>query len=294
LLAGAVVLILCLHFGHVSGLTTGLQNSLTEARAAASQRPASGKVVLLAIDKQSIDHIGQWPWPRSVHARIIDRLTEAGVSEMALDIDFSTASNPQDDKALAAALERAGGAVILAAFRQPESADAKPENCRPTCPSAACCNTPGPVRSTCWPTKMVWSGASLMARPSAVSSCPPFRPCWPPHRVRKRRHSDRLLHFISRSACHLGQITARGHRSCWYAERQEGDCRRHRHGTERLHGRAGAWHRHRFGVADARCQKPCCNIAFLFPLESWSLVPCLWRCCSCSPSCPSGYACHGF
>jgi hypothetical protein len=31
-----------------------------------------------------------------------------------------------------------------------------------------------------------------------------------------------------------------------------------------------------------------------FPLESWSLVPCLWRCCSCSPSCPSGYACHGF
>ena len=29
LLAGAVVLILCLHFGQVSGLTTGLQNSLT-------------------------------------------------------------------------------------------------------------------------------------------------------------------------------------------------------------------------------------------------------------------------
>jgi diguanylate cyclase (GGDEF)-like protein len=134
LLAGAVVLILCLHFGHVSGLTTGLQNSLTEARAAASQRPASGKVVLLAIDKQSIDHIGQWPWPRSVHARIIDRLTEAGVSEMALDIDFSTASNPQDDKALAAALERAGGAVILAAFRQPESADAKPGELSPNLP----------------------------------------------------------------------------------------------------------------------------------------------------------------
>jgi diguanylate cyclase (GGDEF)-like protein len=134
LLAGAVVLILCLHFGQVSGFTTGLQNSITEARAAASQRPATGKVVLLAIDKQSIDHIGQWPWPRSVHAQIIDRLTRAGVSEMALDIDFSTASNPQDDQALAEALERAGGAVILAAFRQPESADSKPGELSPNLP----------------------------------------------------------------------------------------------------------------------------------------------------------------
>jgi hypothetical protein len=185
LLAGAVVLILCLHFGHVSGLTTGLQNSLTEARAAASQRPASGKVVLLAIDKQSIDHIGQWPWPRSVHARIIDRLTEAGVSEMALDIDFSTASNPQDDKASPPLWNVPAVRSSWLHSASPSRPMPSPENCRPTCPSAACCNTPGPVRSTCWPTKTVWSGASLMARPSAVSSCPPFRPCWPPHRVRK-------------------------------------------------------------------------------------------------------------
>jgi diguanylate cyclase (GGDEF)-like protein len=122
LLAGALVLVLCLHVGHLNGFITSLQNKVTEARAAHSPRPVSGDIVLVAIDKQSIDHVGRWPWPRRVHAELIDRLVDAGATDIAFDIDFSTPSNPEDDRLLAQALERAGGAVILAAFRQPESA----------------------------------------------------------------------------------------------------------------------------------------------------------------------------
>ncbi|HYM03878.1 MAG TPA: ATP-binding protein, partial [Stellaceae bacterium] len=48
----------------------------------------------------------------------LDRLLAAGVSDVALDIDFSSDSTPGDDAALAAALSHAGGRVILPAFVQ--------------------------------------------------------------------------------------------------------------------------------------------------------------------------------
>lgn len=124
LLAGAMALLLCLNLGQSNGIIAGLQNELTEARAAVSPRAPSGDTVLVAIDKQSIDYVGTWPWPRRVHARVIDELVKAGAAEIALDIDFSSPSNPEDDRLLGEALERAGGAVILAAFRQPQSVEA--------------------------------------------------------------------------------------------------------------------------------------------------------------------------
>ncbi len=41
-----------------------------------SERRPSDKVVVLAIDDQSIRNIGRWPWPRDVHARMQDLLAE--------------------------------------------------------------------------------------------------------------------------------------------------------------------------------------------------------------------------
>ena len=37
-------------------------------------------VLIVAIDEGSLQRIGQWPWPRSVHARLLDRLTDAGAA----------------------------------------------------------------------------------------------------------------------------------------------------------------------------------------------------------------------
>lgn len=68
--------------------------------------PADDGVVIIAIDDRSLETLGQWPWPRDLHARLIDRLTQASAGAVAYDVLF-TEPSPQDD-ALAAALSRNG------------------------------------------------------------------------------------------------------------------------------------------------------------------------------------------
>ena len=48
-------------------------------------------VVIAAIDEKSLDKFGQWPWSRTVLARIADRLTELGAAAIAFDVLFAEA-----------------------------------------------------------------------------------------------------------------------------------------------------------------------------------------------------------
>ena len=93
----------------------------------ATSRVPTGTVAVVDIDARSLAAVGHWPWPRSVHATIVDRLVELGATNVAFDIDFSTASNDSDDAAFEDALKRAGGDVALASFRQ--NATAHGERC---------------------------------------------------------------------------------------------------------------------------------------------------------------------
>jgi len=102
----------------LSGLLPSLQGFLTDFRFRWSERPASGDIVLVAIDPKSLDQMGVWPWPRSVHAQLVRRLLTVDPGSIAFDIDFSARSDPQSDKEFAEALEAADGAVALAAFQQ--------------------------------------------------------------------------------------------------------------------------------------------------------------------------------
>ena len=43
----------------------------------ASSHAPSHRVAVIAIDDQSIANIGRWPWPRDVHAQLIDQLATA-------------------------------------------------------------------------------------------------------------------------------------------------------------------------------------------------------------------------
>lgn len=74
--------------------------------------PADGPVIV-AIDEPSMAEIGsQWPWPRALHARLIEALRKAGARAIALDVVFAEpAAAPENDVALAAAL---GPDVVLA------------------------------------------------------------------------------------------------------------------------------------------------------------------------------------
>ncbi len=70
-------------------------------------------IILVGIDEPSFQEIGlQWPWPRSLHARLIDRLTAAGASVIAMDIVFAEPSSPSSDQAMTAAIQRAGNVVL--------------------------------------------------------------------------------------------------------------------------------------------------------------------------------------
>lgn len=91
---------------------------LWELRFRAADRPPSGEVIFVDIDSASLAEIGIWPWPRSLHARLLDQLMAMGAYEVAFDIDFSTSGSAAEDAAFAASLERAGGYAYLAAFRQ--------------------------------------------------------------------------------------------------------------------------------------------------------------------------------
>ena len=62
----------------LSGLANVIDKPLSEARFKLSKVEASGNIVLIAIDAKSLQEIKQWPWPRSLHANLIDKLQKAG------------------------------------------------------------------------------------------------------------------------------------------------------------------------------------------------------------------------
>ncbi len=70
------------------------------------KRLASEQIIILAIDDKSLQAIGQWPWPRSVHAQALDFLAQGRPKAVGYDVIFSEPSRQgaKDDEALAAAL----------------------------------------------------------------------------------------------------------------------------------------------------------------------------------------------
>jgi adenylate cyclase len=72
-------------------------------------------IIIVGIDESSFSEINQqWPWPRSMHARLVDALHEAGASVIAFDVTFfePDSRGPAEDEALAAAIKRAGNVVL--------------------------------------------------------------------------------------------------------------------------------------------------------------------------------------
>ncbi len=76
--------------------------------------------VVVAIDDASLAALGRWPWPREVHAQMIDRLQNAGASAIGMAVLFSEpdSRNPASDAALAAAMARHGKVVLATAPAQ--------------------------------------------------------------------------------------------------------------------------------------------------------------------------------
>ena len=110
-IAGGLILI-----GALSSVLDGVDRAVVDLRSTFASIPASGAVIVVGIDAKSIAELQHWPWPRRHHAAVIDRLVRAGAERIAIDIDFSSASNPTDDAALSAALARAGPLRVALPF----------------------------------------------------------------------------------------------------------------------------------------------------------------------------------
>ena len=70
-------------------------------------------VALVHVDDVTFDELDeQWPFPRSLHARVIDRLRRAGASTIVYDVQFTEPTEPEEDNALIEAVARAGNVVL--------------------------------------------------------------------------------------------------------------------------------------------------------------------------------------
>ncbi len=56
---------------------------------AAPRQPGNAPIRIVDIDDISLNKIGQWPWPRTIVAKMVDRLAAAGAAVIAFDIDFA-------------------------------------------------------------------------------------------------------------------------------------------------------------------------------------------------------------
>jgi len=102
----------------VVGLLQPVDSWVSDQRFHFGDRSPTGKVVLVALDTKSLSQFGAWPVSRGVYAKLVDALRELDAGQIALDIDLSAPGSPDDDNALAAALDRSPGKVVLAASTQ--------------------------------------------------------------------------------------------------------------------------------------------------------------------------------
>ncbi len=94
---GVVVSVVMLFAGG-GELLQSLERKAYDLGVGAVSREPSSKIAVIAIDKQSIDNLGRWPWSREVHAKMIDGLAAAKARVIASTVFFS---EPQIDPGLA-------------------------------------------------------------------------------------------------------------------------------------------------------------------------------------------------
>ena len=103
LLISAVMLIL----GN-GDLLQGLERKAYDMGVAATSRTPSDKVAVIAIDKQSLDNIGRWPWSREIMADMVDKLAAAKAKVIAKIEMPEALKNLLDHAALEQAVARRG------------------------------------------------------------------------------------------------------------------------------------------------------------------------------------------
>ncbi|HEX4872578.1 MAG TPA: serine/threonine-protein kinase [Nevskiaceae bacterium] len=99
-LAFAVVFVVAA-YGLLAESFQGLERYAYDLGVQSRSRPPSERIAVIAIDDASIQNLGRWPWPRSLHARMIDTLKGHGSKVVVNTVFYSEAEQGGEGKALA-------------------------------------------------------------------------------------------------------------------------------------------------------------------------------------------------
>ncbi|WP_284455972.1 CHASE2 and HATPase_c domain-containing protein [Alloalcanivorax xenomutans] len=114
-----------------------LNASVYDRLIAWSDKPVNDDILIVAVDDRSLREIGRWPWSRLVHAALVDRLREAGVQAVMMDILFLEAEGDgKADRRLGDAMARAGNVYVPLA-RAPMATPGAPPVVYPPLPDIA-------------------------------------------------------------------------------------------------------------------------------------------------------------
>ena len=104
--------------GWATGALGSLENRTVDARfAVRGHQRAPSNIVIVKIDANTFQQLGlQWPFPRRVHARLINRIAAEHPAAILYDVQFTEASDrgQADDLALLNAVNDARGKVVFA------------------------------------------------------------------------------------------------------------------------------------------------------------------------------------
>jgi serine phosphatase RsbU (regulator of sigma subunit)/CHASE2 domain-containing sensor protein len=112
-----VVALAGLHFFADTPVQSWLRNAWFDAYQSMMPRSrVSAPAVIVAVDEKSLAQLGQWPWPRTLVARVFDRLAEYRALAVGVDVIFAepdrlspgaiAENNPHVGRALALQLKR--------------------------------------------------------------------------------------------------------------------------------------------------------------------------------------------
>ena len=131
LLVGGCAAAIVLAATNFEGLRT-IELKTYDWRMARTANPSTARkdIALVEIDEYSLrnlePNVGRWPWPRIVHATLIDYLQRGKPAQIVYDVNFAerdtktfqiggqTMAGEDSDEALSAAIRKAGNVILLA------------------------------------------------------------------------------------------------------------------------------------------------------------------------------------
>jgi len=111
-IGAALITVALVYAGLLEPLETWALDQLFALRGA---RTPTAPVVIVAIDESSFQELStQWPFPRAMHAELLDRISASRPLAIGIDLIFDapSARGPEDDTALGTAIARAGNVVL--------------------------------------------------------------------------------------------------------------------------------------------------------------------------------------